>query len=72
MTDAPPTTAAARQRRYRRRDKLGLLLATAEVPPRLAERLVEVGLVRQQDAADARALGAALIKASERLIEKLP
>ena len=70
MPDAQPTTAAERMRRLRRRRREGLLFAVAEVPMRLAEALVAAGLVRQQDAVDARALGVALIDASERLIEE--
>ncbi len=70
MPDAPPNTAAARQRRYRRRQREGLLFAVADVPLRLAEALAKAGLVRQRDTLNARALGTALIIASERLIEK--
>ncbi len=57
---AQRTAAAARQRRCRRRRRLGLLLAGAEVPMRLAERLVEAGLLSEDEAADPERLGAAL------------
>ncbi len=66
MTDAGPTTAAVRQRRCRRRRKLGLLLAVAEVPLRLAERLVQAGLLSEVEATDPERLGAALTAAGER------
>ncbi len=66
MPDCPPTTAAARQRRSRRRRKLGLLLAAAEVPLRLAERVVQAGLLSEGVATDPERLGAALTAAGER------
>ncbi len=66
MTTCTPTAAAARQRRCRRRRKLGLLLAAAEVPLRLAERLVQAGLLSEGEATDPEKLGAALAAASER------
>ena len=65
-----PLTPAERQRRYRQRQRDALLYAVADVPLRLAERLVEAGLLRQQDAMDMRALGAALVQASERFAQK--
>ncbi len=65
-----PLTPAERQRRYRQRQRDGLLYAVADVPLRLAEGLVEAGLLTQQDASDMRALGTALIRASERLVKK--
>ena len=70
--DSPtlPSTPAERQRRYRQRQREGLLYAVADVPLHLAEGLVEAGLLRQQDATDTRALGTALIRASERLVKK--
>ena len=65
-----PSPEARRQRRYRQRQRDALLYAVADVPLRLAERLVEAGLLRQQDAMDMRALGAALVQASERFAQK--
>ncbi len=65
-----PSPEARRQRRYRQRQRDALLYAVADVPLRLAERLVEAGLLRQQDAKDMRALGAALVQASERFAQK--
>ncbi len=64
MPDAPRTTAE-RQRRCRRRRNLGLLLAAAEVPLRLAERLVEAGLLSEDEATDPERLGAALTAAGK-------
>lgn len=69
-TRTPTSTAAERQRRYRQRRRDALVYTGVDVPQRLAEQLVEVGLLRQQDATDARALGAALIRASELHIKK--
>ncbi len=61
MTDASPSHAAERQRRCRRRRKLGLLLAAAEVPLRLAERLVQAGLLSEGEATDPERLGTDLM-----------
>ena len=66
-----PTDAlspAERQRRLRRRRKLGVLLAAVEVPLRLAERLVEAGLLREEDATDPKRLGEALAAAGEKWV----
>ena len=52
---------ALRQRRLRRRRKLGLLVATAEVPPALAETLIKAGLLSEDCATDPECLGAALV-----------
>ena len=59
-------TAAARQRRLRRRRKLGLLLAVTEVSLCLAEHLVEAGLLREEDATDPKRLGEAIAAAARR------
>ena len=40
------------------------------VPLHLAERLVEAGLLEQQEAEEPRALGTALVNASEHLLQK--
>ena len=58
---ADDLTSAERQRRLR---KLGLLLAAAEVPLCLAERLVEAGLLREEDATDPQRLGEAIAAAA--------
>ena len=65
-----PSPEARRQRRYRQRQREGLHYAVADVPLHLAERLIEVGLLRRQEATDARALGTALVNASEHLLQK--
>ena len=64
-----PSPEAQRQREYRRRRREGLLYAVADVPLRLAERLVEAGLLEQQEAEEPRALGTALVNASEHLLQ---
>lgn len=66
----PPSPEARRQRRYRQRQREGSHYAVADVPLHLAEWLVEAGLLEQQEAEDARALGTALIQASELYVEK--
>lgn len=65
-----PSPEARRQRRYRQRQRDALLYAVADVPLRLAERLVEEGLLEQQEAEEPRALGTALVNASEHLLQK--
>ena len=62
---AQPLSPAERQQRFRRRQKLGLLLATAEVPLALAEALLEAGLLSDDHAIDPDRLGAALVTAGE-------
>ncbi len=59
------TTSAERQHRRRERKRLGLVLARAEVPDRLVEALVDQGLLREDQATDARAIGQALVDATE-------
>ncbi len=70
-----PSPAAERQRRhrehrrrwqreYRARDKSGSLWASAFVPRDLAEKLVEGGLLPEDDATDKKSLGAALVEAA--------
>ncbi len=60
------SSAAERQRRLRRRRKLGLLLAAAEVSLCLAERLVEAGLLREEDATAPKRWGEAIAAAARR------
>ncbi len=66
MTSPVPTPAAERQREYRARDKSGLLWASAFVPRDLAERLIEAGLVLENDSSDKKRLGDALVEAARR------
>ncbi len=67
-----PAPEARRQREYRRRQREGLLYEVGYVPLHLAERLVEAGLLPQQEATNPRALGAALILASFTPWQKKP
>lgn len=68
MPDAAPVPAAERQRQwqreYRARDKSGSLWASAFVPRDLAERLIEGGLLPEDEATDKKSLGAALVEAA--------
>ncbi len=57
-------------RRYRQRQREGRLYAGGDVPLHVAEGLVDVELLPQQDASDPRALFAALIRASELYVKK--
>ena len=66
MTSPVPIPAAERQREYRARDKSGALWASAFVPRDLAERLIEAGLVLENDSSDKKRLGAALVEAARR------
>ncbi len=62
------TPGALRQRRFRRRVKHDLILAQAEVPMRVAENLIDAGLLSEKGASDPQTLGGALVAAAERLI----
>ena len=64
-----PSPEARRQREYRRRQREGVLYSVGYVPLHLAERLVEAGMLREQEATDPRALGTALVNASEHLLQ---
>ena len=68
MVPSPCNTspAAERQRRYRRRRKCGLLVATAEVPIQVAEALVGRGLLAEGDVSNPKRLGAALARVGEK------
>jgi len=68
MPDAAPTPAARRQRRRRERKRRGLVLARAEVPDRIVEALVDQGLLREDQATDARAVGKALVDVTEKSV----
>ncbi len=63
-----PLTPAERQRRFRDRRKHNLLVARVEVPTSLAEAMIDVGLLSEEDASDPQALGGALVEAVERLV----
>ncbi len=69
MTSPPdhdaPISAAERQRHRRERKRRGLVLAHAEVPDRIVDVLVDRGLLREDQASDARAIGQALVDATE-------
>ncbi len=65
-----PLTPAERQRRCRQRRREGTLCAMSYVPLHHAEGLIDAGLLPQQDAADPRALGAALLQSSECHVKK--
>ncbi len=64
----PSNPAALRQRRHRERKRRGLVLARAEVPDRIVEALVDQGLLQEAQATDARAIGKALVDATEKSV----
>ncbi len=70
MPDAVPSPDAVRQQRYQReyreRDKSGTLWASAFVPSDLAERLIEGGLLPEDESTDKKSLGTALVEAARR------
>ncbi len=68
MRDVTPTPAAERQRRHRARKRRGLVLARAEVPDRIVEALVDQGLLPEAQATDPRAIGKALVNATEKSV----
>ncbi len=65
----PPLTQAECSWRYRQRTLGRLLYVAGDMPLRLAEDLVDAGVLPQQDASDRRALLAALIRASEHYVK---
>ena len=68
----PSHTAAERAKCYRQRQRQceTPLYEMGYAPLRLAEDLIEAELLKEQDASDPRALGAALIRASELYVQK--
>ena len=66
MTTCTPTSAAARQRQYRRRLRENLLVASAELPHSLAESLIAYGFLSKADATDPNRRGAALVAVARR------
>ncbi len=68
MPDAASTPAAERQRQHRERKRRGLVLARAEVPDRVVEALVDQGVLRESQATDPRAIGKALVNATEKSV----
>ncbi len=66
MSGAVPTPAAERQREYRARDKSGTYWASAFVPSDLAAKLIEGGLLKEDEATDKISLGTALVDAAHR------
>ncbi len=61
MADHPPSPAAVRQRRYRRRLRKNLLTAHPEMPLSLVDKLVTAGVLDESAASDAEGRGAALV-----------
>ena len=66
-----PLTPAECSWRYRQRTLGRLLYVAGDMPLRLAEELVDAGVLPQQDASDRRALFAALVRAAEGYIKKI-
>ncbi len=58
------TPAAEHQREYRERDKSGTYWASAFVPSDLTKRLIEGGLLKEDEATDKKSLGTALVAAA--------
>ncbi len=50
MNDRQPLTAAERQRRYRQRQKLGLRIFCVEVDDQGIARLIDAGLLNENEA----------------------
>lgn len=68
MTTCTPTTAAERMRRCRRRRKLGMRLAAAEVPADVVAGLAERGWLDAAEAEDPRRLGGVLVDVADCLV----
>ena len=59
------------QREYRERDKSGTRWASAFVPGDLTEKLIEGGLLPEEEATDKKSLGSALVKAAWRGVKSV-
>ena len=70
MPDAGPTPAAERQRRYRARQRRGVVVAHVEVPTRVIEALIDKGLLPENKATEPWTLGAALVAAVKKLVTR--
>ncbi len=70
MPGTAPSPDAVRQQRcqreYRERDKAGTLWASAFVPSDLAAKLIEGGLLPEDESTDKKNLGTALVEAARR------
>ncbi len=69
MPDQPRSPAAIRQARCRRRARLGLVPITIDLPSdRLADYLIDRGVITEDESADQRVVAAALALLVRRLI----
>ncbi len=66
MTDAPPTTAAERQRRFRERRRRGAFVVSVEVTCEMVQVLVDQGDVDEANSSDLDCVGEAITAAARR------
>jgi len=66
MPDDERQRQCQRQRDYRKRDRAGEMWASAFVPHDLAEKLIQGGLLLEDESADKKSLGVALVAAARR------
>ncbi len=69
MSTRDPTAAALRMRRYRRRQREGLLQVQIEVSWRDIEQLILGGYLEDQEACDPERLGNALLSAARQSLD---
>ncbi len=69
MSTRDPTAAALRMRRYRRRQREGLLRAQVEVPCHDVELLILRGHLKDHEAGDPERLGNALLTAARQSLD---
>ncbi len=62
-------TAPERQRRLRRRRKLGLSVAIVEVPPELIDDLIAARLLCEAETFDSRRIGDAVLSAARKCLK---
>jgi len=58
---ASDPTAVERARRYRQRQRRGLLLTPVELPGELVERMIDMGVISDGESEDRRRLGEAMV-----------
>ena len=64
MADAPPTSAARRQRRFRERRRRGAFMVPVEVTCEMVEALIKRGNLDEADARDLDCVGEAIAAAA--------
>jgi hypothetical protein len=67
---AKDATAALRQRRYRDRQRRCLQVVTAEVSDEFIDRLIDAGLLGEDEAAQPERIGEAIVRISDAVVHR--